>query len=57
MLTGNDNKEGTVKDGRGRRGRERLLVIVRIKVLGCLETSEITDQSTQLNIPEYILTF
>jgi hypothetical protein len=45
MITGNANNEDTVREGPGRRG-ERLLVIVRIQLLGCLETSEIIDKST-----------
>jgi len=56
MLTGNTNNEGTVREV-PRRRRDRLLVFVRIKRLGCLETSEIIEQSTQLNIPDYILTY
>ena len=35
---------------------ERLFVFVRIKGLRCLETSEIIEQSTQLNIPKDTLT-
>jgi hypothetical protein len=47
MLTGNANVEVTVRKAPKRGGDwEILLMIMRIKVLGFLETSENTDQST-----------